>query len=88
MSEARRRCGSTLRRRARMNAFDQFLADTRGDFSTTVWRQPVIEITDTMYVCKKWFECHDVPFTAADLLAMKRLVFERERSIREEETSP
>jgi hypothetical protein len=64
-----------------MNAFDQFLADT----STTVWRQPVIEIRD---VCKKWFEGHGVLFTAADLIAMTRLVIERERSIRAEVTAP
>jgi hypothetical protein len=69
-----------------MNAFDQFLADTREDFSKMHWRQPVIEVADTMYVCKKWFEGYEIAFTAADLVAMTRLVLERERSIREEVT--
>jgi hypothetical protein len=70
--------------KSKMNTFDQFLADTREDFSQMHWRQPAIEVADTMYVCKKWFEGHDVVFTAADLVAMARLVLERERSIREE----
>jgi hypothetical protein len=64
-----------------MNAFDQFLADTRGAPASTHWRQPVIDVADTMYVCKKWFEGHEVAFTASDLLAMTRLVLEREQAL-------
>jgi hypothetical protein len=71
-----------------MNAFDQFLADTREDLACTRWRQPVIDVADTIYVCKKWFEGHEIAFTASDLLAMARLVLEREQAIREDETSP
>ena len=55
-----------------MNAFDQFLADTREELAGVRWRQPVIDVADTMYVCKKWFEGHEVAFTASDLLAMTR----------------
>jgi hypothetical protein len=67
-----------------MNAFDQFLADTRGDPAGAHWRQPVIDVADTMYVCKKWFEADEVAFTATDLLAVTRRVLERERATREE----
>jgi hypothetical protein len=71
-----------------MNAFDQFLADTREDLAGTRWRQPVIDVADIMQVCKKWFEGHGVAFTASDLLEMTRLVHEREQTTREEETAP
>ena len=71
-----------------MNAFDQFLADTKGDLAGTRWRQPVIDVADTMYVCKKWFEGHEVIFTAADLLAMTRLVLEREQALAKAEEKP
>jgi hypothetical protein len=50
---------------APMNAFDQFLADTREELACTRWRQAVIDVADTMYVCKKWFDSHQVAFTAA-----------------------
>ena len=73
---------------APMNAFNQFLADTREELACTRWRQPVIDVADIMYVCKKWFDGHEVAFTAADLLAMTRLVLEREQALREEETAP
>ena len=62
-----------------MNSFDQFLADTRGDPGGERWRQPVIDVADTMYICKKWFEAHEIKFTAADLLAMTKLVLDREQ---------
>lgn len=71
-----------------MDAFDQFLADTREELACTRWRQPIIDVADTMYVCKKWFEGHEVAFTAADLVGMARLLLERERAMREEETAP
>jgi hypothetical protein len=71
-----------------MNAFGQFLADTREELAGTRWRQPIIDVADTMYVCKKWFEGYEVAFTASHLLAMTRLVLEREQATREEKTSP
>ena len=67
-----------------MNAFDQFLADAREELAGACWRQPIIDVADTMYVCKKWFEGHEIAFTASDLLAMTRLVLEREQATREE----
>jgi hypothetical protein len=63
-----------------MNSFDQFLADAREELAGTRWRQPLIDVADTMYACRKWFEAHEVAFTASDLLAMTRLVLERERT--------
>jgi hypothetical protein len=68
-----------------MNAFDQFLADAREELACTRWRQALTDVADIMVVCKKWFEGHEVPFTAADLLVMMRLVLERERTMRQEE---
>jgi hypothetical protein len=64
------------------NAFDQFLADTREELASTRLGQPLIDVADTMVACKKWFESHDVAFTVPDLVAMARLVFERERATR------
>ena len=71
-----------------MNSFDQFLADTREELAGTRWRQPLIDVADTMYACRKCFQAHDIAFTASDLLAMAKLVLERERTIREDEMSP
>jgi hypothetical protein len=36
-----------------MNAFDQFLADTREELAGARWRQPVIDVADVMYVCRE-----------------------------------
>jgi hypothetical protein len=69
-----------------MNAYDQFLTDTREELAGKCWLQSLIDVADIMYVCKKWFEGHDVAFAASDLLAMTRLVLER--MTREEETAP
>jgi hypothetical protein len=62
-----------------MNAFDQS--------GRHHWHQPLIDVADTMFACKKWLEGHDVAFTAANLLTMTRLVLQRERSIREGESA-
>jgi hypothetical protein len=75
--------GSTPR-----NAFDQFLADAREELTGARWLQPLIDLTDVMYVCRKWFEGHEVAFTASDLVAMARFVLEREQAMRKEEISP
>jgi hypothetical protein len=71
-----------------MNAFDQFLADAREELAGKRWLQPVIDVADIMCISKKWFEGREVAFTASDLLVMTRLVLERQRTMREEETSP
>jgi hypothetical protein len=65
-----------------MNAFDQFLTDAREELADTCWRQPLADVSDLMCVAKKWFDSHEVAFTASDLLAMTRLVLEREQATR------
>jgi hypothetical protein len=69
------------------NALDQFLADTREELASTCLGQSLIDVSDIMVACKKWFESHDVAFTVSDVLAMAQLVLERERHSTQE-TAP
>jgi hypothetical protein len=42
-------------------------------------RQAIIDVTDTAYLVKVWFEQHRVAYTAADLASMTSMVLEREK---------
>lgn len=41
-------------------------------------RQAITDVADTAYGCKLWFESQGLQATAADIVAMARLVLERE----------
>lgn len=44
-------------------------------------KQAVIYVADTAYACKLWFESYGLSATAADIIAMTRLVMEREAAV-------
>jgi hypothetical protein len=44
-------------------------------------RDAVIEVADTAYMCKTWFESYKLEATAADVIAMTRLIIEREAAL-------
>ena len=41
-------------------------------------RTALRDVADTMYACREWFEGYKVAYTGADLIAMARMVMERE----------
>ncbi len=49
------------------------------------FRTAVIDVADTAYVCKLWFESYGLNATAADIVAMARLVMEREAALEKAE---
>jgi hypothetical protein len=42
-------------------------------------RTALRDVADTMYACREWFEGYKVASTSADVIAMARMVMERER---------
>jgi hypothetical protein len=48
------------------------------------WRGPIIDVADTMYVMKLWFETYQIAFTAADLVGATRLVLEQKKNENDE----
>lgn len=65
-----------------MNRFEKLLQQMQthsggvGNF-----RNALIEVADTAYACKLWFESYGLAATASDVVAMTRLVIEREMAI-------
>jgi hypothetical protein len=59
--------------------FEQLLHDYPS--SAGEWKGPLIDVADTFYACKVWFETHmgERPWTGADVAAMARMVFECKR---------
>jgi hypothetical protein len=61
----------------------------RGRFETLVmaaqhspkrWRDAVVAVADSAFMCRAWLEDHAPGWTPADLIAMTRLVMERENT--------
>ena len=48
------------------------------DVDGTFAQGPMIDVADTIETCKLWFDTHKVPYAAADLLVMARMVMKRE----------
>jgi hypothetical protein len=63
------------------NEFEQLIIDTPP--SPADWKGHVIAVADTMYLCLRWFDSY-MPdkATAADVVAMAKLIIERERAPR------
>jgi len=49
------------------------------------FRGAVVDVADTAYMCKAWFASYGVAATAADIMAMCRMVMEREAALVAEE---
>ena len=60
------------------NSFEALLKDRALD-SMGGWKNAIIEVADTMYVCHRWFESYMPSHTVSpsDLVAMTRLIAER-----------
>ena len=65
-----------------MNPFEQLLSKGyASDARSRHMKDAVIEVADTAYMCKTWFESYKLEATAADVIAMTRLILEREAAI-------
>lgn len=64
------------------NRFEEHLKkmSDSGDGSSRVWRDSLIVVADTAYMCKLWLDEYSPDFTTADLLEMTRMVVDRETS--------
>jgi hypothetical protein len=59
-----------------IDPFELFLKHTdRGDVGNV--SLGLISVADTADGCRRWFESREIPATAADIVAMTRLVMER-----------
>jgi hypothetical protein len=57
------------------NPFDRALLNMPDEAK----RGPIIDVTDTAYLVKLWFDTYAPTATAADIIAMTGLIMERER---------
>ena len=48
--------------------------------SPQAWRDAVVAVADSAFMCRAWLEDHAPGWTPADLIAMTRLVMEREKT--------
>jgi hypothetical protein len=65
-----------------MNEFDQRVTSIMTQTPEgRRFQGPMIEVADTLETCKLWFDAHEVPYTAVDLLAMANMVIKREREL-------
>jgi hypothetical protein len=51
------------------------------------WSGHIIDVADTMEICKRWFQTHSVTFSDADLIAMARMTLDRENLAHEREAA-
>lgn len=42
------------------------------------WKRSLIDVADTAFLCWIWLEERKIPFTAADVLTMTKMVIDRE----------
>lgn len=61
-----------------MNRFDNLLSAAQAQGSPKSWRDALANVGDTALICRAWLEEHAPEFTPADLIAMTRIVVERE----------
>jgi hypothetical protein len=54
---------------------NQFKAALK-DVPNSDFRSALIDVTDTAHLCKAWFETYGVSATAADIVALTKLVME------------
>ena len=63
-----------------LNRFEEIMRKDNWPGDNTA-RLAVIHVADTMFAFREWCEVQGVSYTAADLLAMTCLTFEREREV-------
>jgi hypothetical protein len=64
-----------------MNDFDKRL-DSMREPEDALFRDALIGVCDAAYMCKLWFESYGLAATAADVVALTRLVMEREAALK------
>lgn len=60
------------------NRFEYGMASIPSGPEEALWKKAIIEVADTAYLCRLWLETYTKEFTAADVLAMTRMVMDRE----------
>ena len=66
------------------NGFEAFLGSMENTPKTAHLRAALIEVADIVHGCKAWFGSNGLQATAADVLAMAKLVLEREVKLKAE----
>jgi hypothetical protein len=61
-----------------MNEFDDALLAAQRSDAPEPWRDALIAVGDTAFICRAWLNTYAPGYTPADLLAMTRLVIEQE----------
>jgi hypothetical protein len=64
-----------------LNDFDKRL-DSMREPEAANFKGALIDVCDTAYMCKLWFDSYGLVATAADVVALTRLVMEREAAIK------
>ena len=65
----------------KMNRFEELLKSMNRPGArpgASAFRDALIDVADTASMCKMWFDSEGIAYTAADVVAMARLVLERE----------
>lgn len=65
------------------NQFDENLKAIPPD--SWRWKQAIVDVADTAWLCRSWFDSHAVKCTAADIVAMTQLILAREEQARARE---
>lgn len=50
----------------------------------SAWKDALVEVLDTAFMCHVWFEAHDIIATSGDIVRMTELVCARESEKRRE----
>lgn len=67
-----------------MNRFDEMLLA----YSVPErWKKALIDVADTAFICWVWLDERKVPFSAADVLTMTKMVIDREDALAAEEAA-
>ena len=66
------------------NQFEENVKAIPSNADASIWKQALIEVADTAWLCRSWFESHNVPFTAADLMTMTGMVISLSETKRHE----
>ena len=66
----------------RQDDFDSLVGRMSDEGTRDSFCIAMMDVTDAAYACKLWFEDNGLPPTAADVVAMARLMLEREAELK------
>ena len=61
-----------------MDRFDELVVTAQKGGAPKAWCVALANVADTAFICRTWLELYAPNFTPADLLAMTKMVFQRE----------